>query len=95
MVIQTSFICENNLSAISPAIGGKKKEGVKGYEELNSREVEVIQLVAQGIHNWEIAKTLYISERTVQTHLINIYRKLGVNSRTEAAIHALKEGFLE
>lgn len=76
-------------------IGSEKKEGVKGYEELNHREVEVIRLVAQGIHNREISKTLYISERTVQTHLINIYRKLGVNTRTEAAIHALKEGFLE
>lgn len=63
-------------------------------EELHHRELEVLKLVAKGIGNKEIARQLDVSERTVQTHLVNIFKKLGVSSRTEAAIHALKEGWV-
>jgi DNA-binding NarL/FixJ family response regulator len=62
--------------------------------ELYSRELQVLDLVAQGRGNKEIGNQLNISERTVQTHLVNIFRKLEVNSRTEAIIRALKEGWL-
>jgi DNA-binding NarL/FixJ family response regulator len=48
----------------------------------------------KGVGNKEIANQLGISERTVQTHLVNIFRKLRVSSRTEAVLHALKEGWL-
>ena len=70
---------------------GKEKEGL---EELHRRELEVLKLAAKGISNKEIASKLTISERTVQTHLVNIFRKLGVSSRTEAVLHALKKGWL-
>jgi DNA-binding NarL/FixJ family response regulator len=63
-------------------------------QELQPRELEVLDLAAKGKINKEIAGQLSISERTVQTHLGNIFRKLGVNSRTEAIILALKEGWL-
>ncbi|MDP2968634.1 MAG: response regulator transcription factor [Deltaproteobacteria bacterium] len=66
----------------------------RGYEDLRNREIEVLRLAATGKHNREIASMLSIGERTVQTHLVNIFRKLGVSSRTEAAVHALKEGLL-
>jgi len=66
-----------------------------GFDMLQPRELEVIGLAAQGMSNKEIANTLFISERTVQTHLVNIFRKLGANSRTQAVLSALKEGWVE
>lgn len=65
-----------------------------GFDELQSRELDVIKLTAKGMSNKDIANELFISERTVQTHLINIFRKLGVNSRTQAVLHALRKGWI-
>ena len=61
-------------------------------EPLTPREVEVLQLVAQGLENWEIAEKLVITEATVRTHVSNITAKLHVASRTQAALYALREG---
>ena len=55
---------------------------------LTSREVEVLELIAEGMINKEIAKTLYISEKTVKNHVSNIFRKLNVSDRTQAAVYA-------
>jgi len=55
------------------------------WDTLTPREMEVAQLAAQGKRNSEIARDLHISVRTVETHLTNIYAKLGVRSRTELA----------
>lgn len=57
---------------------------------LTNREVEVLKLIAEGMINKEIAKTLYISEKTVKNHISNIFKKLDVNDRTQAAIYAFK-----
>lgn len=65
------------------------------FDMLNPRELEVINLAAKGMSNKEIANELVISERTVQTHLVNIFRKLGANSRTQAVLYALREGWIE
>jgi serine/threonine protein kinase/DNA-binding CsgD family transcriptional regulator len=62
--------------------------------QLTPREVEVIQLLAEVLSNKEIARLLFISPRTVNFHLDNIYSKLGVSSRTEAAIYALRQGWV-
>lgn len=64
------------------------------FEELTEREVEVLQLVGKGITNREIADSLSISHRTVQAHLSHIFSKLGVGSRTEAVVYALRKGLL-
>jgi serine/threonine-protein kinase len=61
---------------------------------LTQREMEVIQLLAEGLTNKEIARRLSLKPRTVNFHLDNIYSKLGVNSRTEAAIYALRQGWV-
>lgn len=71
-----------------------QRGGGRTGETLHPRELEVLKLVAKGMSNKEIAKNLVISERTVHTHLINIFRKLDVGSRTEAVLYALKEGWL-
>ena len=65
-----------------------------GFDELQSRELDVIKLAAKGMSSKDIADELFISERTVQTHLINIFRKLGVNTRTQAVLHALRKGWI-
>jgi NarL family two-component system response regulator LiaR len=61
-------------------------------DPLTPREVEVLQLLAQGLENAEIAERLVITEATVRTHVSNITGKLHVASRTQAALYALREG---
>jgi len=61
-------------------------------EPLTPRELEVLQLLAQGDENREIAERLVISEATARTHVSNIIGKLHLASRTQAALYALKEG---
>lgn len=63
-------------------------------EELHERELEVLKLASRGMKNKDIAQELFISERTVQTHFVNIFRKLDVGSRTEAVLKALKQRWL-
>ncbi len=73
---------------------GESNEETKYIEKLHLREMEVLGLVAKGMHNRDIARRLGISDHTVHTHLTSIFRKLGVNSRTEALIYALRRGWL-
>jgi DNA-binding NarL/FixJ family response regulator len=61
---------------------------------LSDRELEVLQLVAEGHANAEIGRKLWVTEQTVKFHLSNIYRKLGVKNRTEASRHAVREGLV-
>lgn len=58
--------------------------------ELTKREVEVLKLIASGMFNKEIASTLCISERTVKNHVSNIFKKIEVSDRTQAAVFAIK-----
>jgi len=63
-------------------------------ELLSEREMEVLKLAATGVSNKEIARQLFLSPRTVQVHLGNIFSKLGVASRTEAILYGLRRGLL-
>jgi len=64
-------------------------------DPLTERELEILKLVAQGLPNQEIAEKLVISERTVRTHVSNILSKLHLANRTQAALYALREGFVD
>jgi DNA-binding NarL/FixJ family response regulator len=75
-------------------LAGNKVEKRKDLEELRPREMQVLTLVAQGLGNKGIAQNLEISESTVQTHMVNIFRKLQVSSRTEAVLQGLKKGWM-
>jgi len=61
--------------------------------KLTKREYEVISLIAEGLNNREIAEQLFISEKTVKNHVSNIFKKINVNDRTQAAIYAFKHNF--
>ncbi len=62
-------------------------------DPLTPREGDVLQLVAQGLNNQEIADKLFISEATVRSHVSNILSKLHLASRTQAALYALREDY--
>ena len=86
-------------SSLSPTVARKVLEEVFHPSEkplspdpLTKREVEVLQVLAKGKSNRNIATELSISETTVRTHVSNILGKLHLASRTEAALYALKEG---
>ena len=64
------------------------------YEGLTEREMEILRLVGRGLTNREVGQQLYISDRTVQAHLSNIFSKLGVGSRTEAVMYAVRRGWI-
>ncbi len=92
-------------SALDPAVarkvvdrlaGGKGQAatGEAAVEPLTEREVEVLRLAARGDTNRAIGRILGISDRTVQGHLANIFAKLRVNTRTEAALKAVRLGWL-
>jgi len=61
---------------------------------LSPREMEILQLIARGMSNKEIARELQISRQTVKNHMTSILRKLAVNDRTQAAIYALRRGWI-
>jgi DNA-binding NarL/FixJ family response regulator len=62
--------------------------------EFSEREMEILKLAAKGMSNQDIADQLYLSRRTVQAHLANIFRKMDVGSRTEAVLQALRKGWI-
>jgi DNA-binding NarL/FixJ family response regulator len=62
------------------------------YESLSSRQIQIVRMVAAGLHNKEIGKKLFISEGTVEVHLHNIYERLDVKSRLELALYARDKG---
>jgi NarL family two-component system response regulator LiaR len=63
-------------------------------QALTERETDVLKLIARGMANRQIARSLYIGEKTVKTHVSNILLKLGVNSRTQAALFAARTGLV-
>ncbi len=63
-------------------------------KNLTAREMEVLELIAEGMINKEIARQLFISEKTVKNHVSNIFKKLNVSDRTQAAIYAFKHNFM-
>ncbi len=88
-------------SLIEPAVAGKVLDRfaelsreAQAPDVLSERELEVLNLIAKGAANKEIAAGLCISESTVKTHIQTIFQKLGVGDRTEAVTEAIKKGII-
>jgi DNA-binding NarL/FixJ family response regulator len=64
------------------------------FRALSAREMEILKLITKGLSNKEIAKALGISRQTVKNHMTSILRKLAVNDRTQAAVYALRRGWI-
>jgi len=77
---------------LDPEVASVMGEKEFDPEQLSAREREVLVLAAKGLSSKEVASKLFISERTVQTHLASIYDKLGAKNKTEALLLALKYG---
>ena len=87
-----SIIARKILNRLS--LSGKIRRAAKPSERLSDREMDIIKLAARGMSNKDIAKELHLSWRTVEGNLRNIFIKLGVGSRTEAVIQAMRRGWL-
>jgi DNA-binding NarL/FixJ family response regulator len=70
----------------------QEQADVTGLEQLSERELEVLRLIANGLENSEIASALDISPRTAKNHVSNILAKLGLPSRVQAAVYAVRQG---
>jgi DNA-binding CsgD family transcriptional regulator len=69
---------------------GKRRRPSAGWDSLTPTELDVVRLVAEGLTNRQIAEKLFVSPRTVQSHLRSIFAKLGVSTRTELATQATR-----
>jgi DNA-binding NarL/FixJ family response regulator len=72
--------------------GGPRAPGTDGLDALSPREREVAQLVAEGLTNREIGARLYLSEKTIETHLTRVFAKLGLRSRAQVAATVSRAG---
>lgn len=83
-------------TVLAPSVAGRLVSQVRRpqREVLSQREMEILRLVANGTTNREIARSLFISEATVKTHLLHIYEKLGVPDRAAAVSAAYQRGLL-
>ena len=82
-------------SALAPAIATRLLERLRAPRAgLSPRELEVLQLVAEGLSNQQISQRLFLSQATIKTHLAHVYAKLDVDSRSAAVASATKRGFL-
>ena len=82
-------------SALAPAVADRLMDRMRApAEALSRRELEVLRHVRDGLSNAEIARELFLSQATVKSHLVHIYAKLGVDSRTAAVARATRDGLL-
>ncbi len=95
-VIVSPLMATKLLAELKGLGGGVEKEAAEEAEAgISPRENEVLQLVARGATNKEIADSLFISENTVKTHLRNIMDKLHLANRSQAAAYAVKMGLVQ
>ena len=95
-LFQTIRAAAQGKPVLTSAIAARLMERMRSpaVEALSSREIEVLNLVAKGASNKEIAGQLFITEATVKSHLLRIFGKLGVADRTAAVTRALEQGIL-
>jgi len=88
-----NFIDSTLVPLMNERIAQEKEKSEE--DKLTRREIEVLKLLAEGLFNKEIAYKLSISEKTVKNHVSNIFKKIGVFDRTQAAVYAIKNNIVE
>ncbi len=100
-LVQVIHAVDDGQAYLQPKITSRLLERVSDMplpqteHPFSKREIEILQMLAQGLSNKEIAQRLSLSEHTVKTHVANIFAKLDVNNRAEAVLQAVKKGILE
>ncbi len=100
-LVQVIHAVDDGQAYLQPKITNRLLERVSDMplpqteHPFSKREIEILQMLAQGLSNKEIAQRLTLSEHTVKTHVANIFAKLDVNNRAEAVLQAVKKGILE
>lgn len=91
-----SFIQPELTPLLKAKMEEKKNNTLNDTDDaLTKREIEVLKLLAEGLFNKEIAYMLAISEKTVKNHVSNIFKKINVSDRTQAAVYAIKNNFVD
>lgn len=88
-----NYIDSSMVPLLNERIAQEKEKAEE--DKLTRREIEVLKLLAEGLFNKEIAYKLSISEKTVKNHVSNIFKKIGVFDRTQAAVYAIKNNIVE
>ena len=89
-----TYIQPNLIPVLNSKMIEKNRDEGK-IDSLTKRELEVLKLLAVGMYNKEVAEKLNISERTVKNHVSNIFKKLEVTDRTQAAVFAIKNNMIQ
>jgi DNA-binding NarL/FixJ family response regulator len=93
-VVSKPFVASRVLKQFRD-LAAMDQEGESLFAPLTSREIEILDCIARGMSNKEIARNLTISDQTVKNHITSILRKLMVNDRTQAVIYALRRGWIK
>lgn len=88
-------VAAGSMGLAAEIIGELVGQVVNPEQDLSHREIEVVRLLAEGRSNRAIAEVLYLSEATVKTHLVRVYRKLKVDNRAAAVSEAVRRGLVE
>jgi DNA-binding NarL/FixJ family response regulator len=89
-----SYIQPNMASLLFRKMNSKDNTN-NNIDDLTRREIEVLKLITEGLLNKEIAYSLSISEKTVKNHVSNIFKKINVSDRTQAAVYAIKKNIVD
>lgn len=90
-----SYIQSELVSLLKEKLENEDKDTLTDDNLLTKREMEVLKLLTEGLFNKEIAYQLSISEKTVKNHVSNIFKKISVSDRTQAAVYAIKNNIVE
>ena len=90
-----NFIQPELVPLLKARINEKNSSSDNVDDALTKREIEVLKLIAEGLFNKEIAYMLAISEKTVKNHVSNIFKKINVSDRTQAAVYAIKNNLVD
>lgn len=90
VLVRTVVAAARGESYVAPEL----RRRAQAAQALSRRELEVLRMVAEGLSNREIGERLHISEKTARNHISNIFLKIGVTDRTQAALYAVQQGWI-